>query len=91
MFRSFHLSGQTKGFHPQTQKLEGCSHFPINCGFSMISLVLMCQRATCDITAGTACDPMQTYEKMQQEISQVFTAGMPAKLNSSLFRRHGSG
>ena len=45
----------------------------------------------CDIAAGTACDTTSTYEDITpstQEISQVFTAGMPAKSNSCQLRRH---
>ena len=57
-------------------------------------LVLIYRRSTCDIAVGTACDTSPTYEDIILPATRniaVFTAGMPAKLNSSQLRRHAGG
>ena len=57
-------------------------------------LELICRRSTCDIAVGTACDTSPTYEGIFLPATRniaVFTAGMPAKLNSSQLRRHAGG
>ena len=56
--------------------------------FTALSLVLICRRPTCDIVAGTAWEHLR---RRQQDLSQVFVAGMPAKLTSSQLRRHAGG
>ena len=57
-------------------------------------LELICRRSTCDIAVGTACDTSPTYEGIFLPATRniaVFTAGMPAKLNSSQLCRHAGG
>ena len=59
-----------------------------------VSLVLICRQSTCDMAAGTACDTSPTYKDTSPPATRniaVFTAGMPAKLNSIQLRRHTGG
>ena len=59
-----------------------------------LSLVLICRRCICDVTAGTSWDSSRTNENIrcrQLEPSQSSTADMPAKLKLSELRRHGGG
>ena len=63
----------------------------VACDGGKYSLVLICCRCICEVTADTAWTTSRTNENMrrrQLDPSQNFTAGMPAKLNSSQLRRH---
>ena len=58
---------------------------------SHLSLVLICRQCTCIVAASAAWATSWTNENMhrwQLESSQSFTAGMPAKFNSSQLCRH---
>ena len=42
LLSSFHLSGHTSGFHPQTQKLESLSSAPLMAQFFSFTNILLC-------------------------------------------------
>ena len=59
-----------------------------------LSLFLICRQYTGVVTAGAAWATSRTNENMRRrqfEPSQGFTAGIPAKLNSSQLRRRAGG
>ena len=61
-----------------------------------LRLVFKNREYNCDITTDLACATVPTYGNIhvrpwQQETSQVFTARMPAKLNSIQVDRHTGG
>ena len=61
---------------------------------SLLSLVLIYRRCTCDVAAGSTWTTSRSNENMRRRQlgpSQSFTAGMPAKLNSTQLRRNVGG
>lgn len=55
---------------------------------------ILCRRPTCDLVASNAWDTVPIYEYIRRRLmepSQIFAAGMPAKLDSSQLRRCAGG